>query len=261
MYNRKAAGSVTSLSCASPLPPEVRYEGTVYTSWAITRAEPALSEDVQWLHARRIAAVGVPAIEVLFRAFQWPQVSRCLAVVTSSAVAHRIPFSAQNEMCVAALTPVTSGILRSRGFDVIAESNGGVLELASHLSKQYSRSGFQVVWYPTSDAARAQTTHTQVCHELEKVAPLMCETVYSVRDYGTLRAGLSELKTPWGLVVFSPSAVEACERAVLLHTPSAVVAVGRSTQARSLQVAGWPQPHLISPASNWREAFAEWISA
>jgi hypothetical protein len=169
--------------------------------------------------------------------------------------------AAQNEMFVAALAPVTSGILRSRGFNVVAESNGGVLELATHLSSQCLHSGFQVVWYPTSDAARAQSTHPQVCHELQKVAPLTCETVYSVRDYGTLRAGLSELKTPWGLVVFSPSGVEACERAVPLHAPSAVVAVGRSTQARCQQVAGWPQPHLISPASNWREAFAEWISS
>lgn len=210
--------------------------------WNITRA----ADDADAM-ARELEAQGVPARSLPCIAREhlaWPAVPPGALLFLTSAAVLPLPDDAR-ENPIAALGRVAAA-LRRAGREVLVDSDGGVVSLASRLADLFTATALNErvrVLYPTSDLAHEQLEHTEALHRLARFADVCVHAVYRVVPPSQLERALLGLRPESGLVFFSPSAVKHFFAAAAhLPPPRAVVTHGASTLRAWSEARphGWP---------------------
>jgi uroporphyrinogen-III synthase len=217
--------------------------------WNITRAVDEAEPTVRELEAQGFKARALPCIAR--SALAWPRVPAGALLFLTSAATLPVPDAARGN-AVVALGRVAQ-LLRASGHQVIAETDGGVVALASRFAEVWERRGSDErprVLYLCSDLAASEPEHAEAMSRLARFCDATTHAVYRVTPPAALAESLRVLCTECGLVFFSPSGVRnflEAARGAILPRPAAVVTFGAST-ARAWserRPPGWPDavPH------------------
>jgi uroporphyrinogen-III synthase len=210
--------------------------------WNITRAADDADEMARALEAQGVSARSLPCIAR--EKLAWPALPPDALLFLTSAAVLPLPDDARDNP-VAALGRVASA-LRRAGREVLVDSDGGVVSLASRLAEVFGALAANVrlrLVYPTSDLAHEQLEHTEALYRLTRFADVSVHAVYRVVPPAELERALLGLRPESGLVFFSPSAVKHFfAAAAQVPPPRAVVTHGASTLRawEDARPRGWP---------------------
>jgi uroporphyrinogen-III synthase len=205
-------------------------------TWLITREADDARADCGALAERGVEAQPLPCVE--FEGLEWPRwVQRPgtpLTVLSSKQAAQRYLAQPDRAGLVAAMAPVTAGLLATHGTSCTVVATGGAVALAQAVWATWTLLG-QPAWHlrwPTSDVGLGTREQGEALALLSRVGPVERAAVYRTRPPEGLAEALHRsLRRPWSATFSSPSAVEAFvagapEDAV---APGNVICLGRST--------------------------------
>jgi uroporphyrinogen-III synthase len=213
--------------------------------WNITRAADEAESLVRELEAQGLEARALPCIERT--RLGWPKVPASALLFLTSAAALPIPDEARENRVVA--LGKAAEALRKEGRQIFAESEGGVVSLASAFADAWARHGAgerAQVMYLCSTLASEQAEHAEALVRMARFADVTTHVVYRVAPPPNLSQALRTVCAGSGLVFFSPSAVThflAAQRDAQMPAPAAVVTHGASTARawNDARPAGWPE--------------------
>jgi uroporphyrinogen-III synthase len=263
-------GGTTPVACEPALLTSATEFAVPYT-WIITKSQPHADSVVIQLRRQNFNALAIPCIDHQWR--EWPELrpmgaaGPAVLFVTSRAAAARldVPQGIDKTVTVAAIAPITSATLESRGIRVGLSARGGVRELAQAVHDSPAIPSGAEVFYPTSDAALRQPEHLAAVEMLARRLRVHTQAVYSTTAPANLNQELSALRgatLPNGYCFWSPSAIEnfAAAQGYALP-PGPVVLVGGSTERcwRDCAPAAWRRAFRHDPDTplEWSLRFLE----